>query len=790
MLYPGTIYDKLGFTEVKQLLREECQSVMGKDLVDKMQFITHFDLLKKILSQAREFKQLMDSGQNFPSGHYHDLKPLLQKAGVEGAYLTEEEVFKVWQVLHTVFAILDFFKDKEGLYPNIETLFADLKKDTALAVQIEKVIDQKGIIRQNASKELAAIFAEISRAGAEAYKKIQAVYKHAQKEGYSGDAQLTVREGRLVIPILAEHKRRIKGYIHDESATGQTVFIEPGEVFELNNRIRDLEFDKKREIIRILTALTAEMKPSLPLLQSYRQFLTIIDFVRAKALLARRMDADMPELLHSPSLELINARHPLLLLSFKSQGKEVVPLSLTLNDEARVMVVSGPNAGGKSVALKTVGVIQVMLQHGLLVPASNFSKIGIFKKIFADIGDDQSLESDLSTYSAHLSNMKAFVEQAGGSSLVLIDEFGTGTDPKFGGPIAEAVLEVLNRKKVRGVITTHYSNLKVYANAAPGVFNASMLFDTASMRPLYKLEIGKPGSSYAFEVARKIGLPEEVLELAQQKVGVEPKKIDMLLAEIEQDKAQSVTIRKAAEEERRKYEKLRRETEELQSYLEENRKQLIRDAKAEAREIVQQANKLVEHTVKQIIEAKAEKEPTKKIREGLQQHLEQLQEPKQARKKTPQATDVQVGNWVRVRDTNAVGKVIKITKEQVELAIGDIRSVVKLNRLEPADKPLAAEQREGISATYVSRTAEDRTLFSPQIDIRGKRGDEALAEVDKFIDKALMFGFSTVKILHGKGDGILRKLVREYLRKYAEVEQIEDEHVEFGGDGITVVTLG
>ncbi|MGZ4001109.1 MAG: endonuclease MutS2, partial [Mucilaginibacter sp.] len=472
-------------------------------------------------------------------------------------------------------------------------------------------------------------------------------------------------------------------------------------------------------------------------------------------------------------------------LSFKAEKKTVVPLNITIDEETRVVVVSGPNAGGKSVCMKTVGLLQLMAQAGLLIPAADVSIVGVFKQIFVDIGDDQSIESDLSTYSAHLSKMKNFVEKANGKTLVLIDEFGTGTDPQFGGPIAEAVLETLNQKRIRGVVTTHYSNLKVFAGNTPGIENASMLFDNVEMRPLYILEVGKPGSSYAFEIAQKIGLPKQVLDLAKNKVGTSQKKVDTLLVDLEREKKEIYDTRIKLDRQQKQVDGLLSENEQLKSYLEENKKSLIRDAKQEAKDIILNANKLVENTIADIKSSNADKEKTRQLRENLSREV-QKNTVKADQPKTPKVNeDLKPGDWVKLNDSETTGQVIEIARDNVIIAIGDLRTVAKKNRVQKVSrKEVPKEVRKGISSH-----TNDYANFSPEIDVRGKRGDEAIYEIEKMLDRALMMGLNNLKILHGKGDGILRKLIREYLKKYDAVDRIEDEHADRGGDGITYVYL-
>ncbi|MBS1532036.1 MAG: endonuclease MutS2 [Bacteroidetes bacterium] len=785
MLIPSNSAEKLGFNDIKELIKAHCLSDMGRQMVDRIQVMNNYDQVLKFLNQASEFKNILQNDEALPIHHFFDIKSLANKAKIEGTFLTEEEFYQVQASLTTVFSALGYFNDREGQYPNLEALFEHLPIERAIVKKIDAVIDQKGKIRPNASRELADITSSIAKAENEARRKIDQVFKNTSANGWTADGSLTIRDGRLCIPLLAENKRKLKGFIHDESASGQTVYIEPEEVFALNNTIRDLEFERRREIVRILTALTDELRPYVPLLLSYHGLLTKMDFVRAKALFAIDIDAVMPMVVNEARIKLQNACHPLLFLSFRLEKKTVVPLNIAVDEETRVVVVSGPNAGGKSVCMKTVGLLQLMAQAGLLIPADDVSTVGIFKQIFVDIGDDQSIESDLSTYSAHLSKMKEFVEMANGKTLVLIDEFGTGTDPQFGGPIAEAVLETLNHKKVKGVVTTHYSNLKVFAGNTPGIENASMLFDNVEMRPLYILEVGKPGSSYAFEIAQKIGLPKQVLELAKNKVGVSQKKVDTLLVDLEREKKEIYDTRIKLDKQQRQVDSLLSENEKLKSYLEENKKALIRDARQEAKNIILNANKLVENTISDIKKSNADKEETRRLRDNLNRELEK-NTIKPDQPKTPKIEEeLKPGDWVKLIDSDTTGQVIEIARDNVIIAIGDLRTVAKKNRvLRVSKKEVPKEIRKGFS----SQTG-DLANFSPEIDVRGKRGDEALYEIEKLLDRALMMGFGNLKIIHGKGDGILRKLIRDYLKKYDAVERMEDEHADRGGDGITYVYL-
>ncbi|WP_342644344.1 endonuclease MutS2 [Mucilaginibacter sp. CSA2-8R] len=786
MLYPENSAEKLGFNEVKELIKAHCLSTMGQQMVSKIQVMNNYDQIHKFLSQAHEFKNILQHDAVLPINHFFDIKSLANKVRIEGTFLTEEEFFQIQASLATVFAVIGYFNEREGQYPNLEALFEHLPIEKSIIKKIDMVLDAKGKIRPNASRDLQEITSGIAKAEQEARRKIDQIFKSASSNGWTADGTLTIRDGRLCIPLLAENKRKMKGFIHDESATGQTVYMEPEEVFTLNNRIRDLEFERRREIVKILTQLTDELRPYVPLLLSYHGLLTKLDFVRAKSLFAIDIEAEMPAVVNEARLRLINARHPLLFLSFKKEHKTVVPLNVQIDDSVRIITVSGPNAGGKSVCMKTVGLLQMMTQAGLLIPVDASSTVGIFKQLFVDIGDDQSIESDLSTYSAHLSKMKHFVEMASGKTMILIDEFGTGTDPQFGGPIAEAVLESLNFKKVRGMVTTHYSNLKIFSSDTEGIENASMLFDNVHMKPLYQLEVGKPGSSYAFEIAQKIGLPPQVLNLAKNKIGTSQKKVDTLLVDLEREKKEIYDTKVKLDRQQKRVNDLLAENEKLKAYLEENQRALIRDAKQQAKDIIVNANKLVENTIAEIKNVQADKEKTRALRENLSREA-QKNTVKQATVAKPNTDDeLKVGDWVKLTDSDTTGQIMEIAKDNIIIAIGDLRTVAKRKRVQ---KVTRKEVPKEIRRSASSASTGDMASFSPEIDVRGMRGEDALHAIEKLLDRAVMMSFGSLKIIHGKGDGILRKLIRGYLKKYDQVSHMEDEHADRGGDGITYVYL-
>ncbi len=790
MIFPTNTVDKLGFTEIKARIEEKCLSEAGAELVRKIAPQYRFEQIDRFLRQTQEFQNLLVHDAPLSVEPMFPLLPLVEKARVEGSFLSEDEFSDLYATVKNVLGILRYLGERAEQYPQLHDMIQGIVAERDIVSDIARVLDEKGKIRNDASPELASLTEQIARAEQDVHKRLAQVFRHAQQQGWTADGNLTVRDGRLCIPVLAENKRKIKGFVHDESASGQTAFIEPEEVFQLNNRLRDLNFDRRRELVRILTALTTKIRPYLQVLADYHHLLKKIDFVRAKALFALELDAHMPILVSDPALELVGAEHPLLKLAFQKEKQTVVPLHLKLDETERIIVVSGPNAGGKSVCLKTVGLLQLMTQSGILIPADPSSKVGVFKAFFADIGDDQSIESDLSTYSAHLTKMKHFSEHVNERSLILIDEFGTGTDPLFGGPMAEAVLEILNRKKAKGVITTHYSNLKVFAGNTPGLVNASMLFDNQKMKPRYILQLGKPGSSYAFEIAEKIGLRKDILELARQKVGKHQKRVDTLLVDLEREKNDLYDLKRELDKRQSQLERLKAENESLQEYLETNKKSILKKAKDEAREILENSNRLVERTIAEIKQQGADKEKTRELRKSVQTEIKKLQSPKKesAASRAPTSTDeekLEVGDWVRIIDSNNEAQVLEIAKNNVILAMGELRTVQKrknLQKLESKEAKKALKRSSG----YVSQVNTD---FVPEIDVRGMRTENALFEIEKLLDRAIMSGFPHLRIVHGKGDGILRKFIRNYLKKYSQVTRMEDEHQDRGGDGITYAYL-
>lgn len=809
-----------------------------------MAFSDRFQEVEEWLNQVSEFVRILQEEDGFPAQYFFDVRPSLKRIRVEGMYLDEQELFDLRRSLETIRDIVRFLlskedEEEEGVspYPCLQRLAGDITVFPQLITKVNGILSPYGKIKDNASPELARIRRELASTMGSISRSLNSILRNAQSEGVvDKDVTPTMRDGRLVIPVAPALKRKIRGIVHDESASGKTVFIEPAEVVEANNRIRELESDERREIIRILMEFSAELRPLIPdVLLSY-EFLAEIDFIRAKALLAEQTVAVKPALEKEPVLDWTRAVHPLLQLSLAKHGKKVVPLDIELNKQQRILLISGPNAGGKSVCLKTVGLLQYMLQCGLLIPLHECSHAGLFSSIFIDIGDEQSIEDDLSTYSSHLTNMKNMMKHCSGQSLILIDEFGGGTEPQIGGAIAEAVLKRFNEKGTFGVITTHYQNLKHFAEDHEGVVNGAMLYDRHLMQALFQLQIGNPGSSFAVEIARKIGLPEEVIADASEIVGSEYINADKYLQDIVRDKRYWENKRQNIRQREKQMEdtiaRYQKEMEELQRA----RKEILQKAKAEAEGLMQEANARIENTIRSIKEAQAEKEKTKLARQELTDFREEMEErtrmeeadkiarkmeklkekqnrkkekkdraaasgglsaeelaAREARKEAERLAAIVPGVHVKIKGQTSVGEVLEINGKNAVVAFGSIKTTVKTDRLE---RTQAQPRQADVStkSTFISTQTQDsmyekKLHFKQDIDVRGMRGDEALQAVTYFIDDAILVGVSRVRILHGTGTGILRTLIRQYLNTVPGVRHFADEHIQFGGAGITVVDL-
>ena len=831
MIYPQNFEQKIGLDQIRQLLKDKCLSTLGEERVNEMNFSDHFEEVDELLNQVAEFVRIIQEEDNFPDQFFFDVRPSLKRIRIEGMYMDEQELFDLRRSLETIRDIVRFLQrndeeESDCPYPSLKKLAGDITVFPQLITKIDGILNKYGKIKDNASTELSRIRRELANTMGSISRSLNSILRNAQSEGYvDKDVAPTMRDGRLVIPVAPGLKRKIKGIVHDESASGKTVFIEPAEVVEANNRIRELEGDERREIIRILTEFSNTLRPSIPeILQSY-EFLAEIDFIRAKSHFAIQTNSIKPSLENEQLLDWTMAVHPLLQLSLAKHGKKVVPLDIELNLKRRILIISGPNAGGKSVCLKTVGLLQYMLQCGMLVPMHERSHVGLFGSIFIDIGDEQSIEDDLSTYSSHLTNMKIMMKNCNERSLILIDEFGGGTEPQIGGAIAEAVLKRFNIKGTFGVITTHYQNLKHFAEDHEGVVNGAMLYDRHLMQALFQLQIGNPGSSFAVEIARKIGLPEDVIADASEIVGSEYINADKYLQDIVRDKryweGKRQTIRQREKHMEETIARYQAEMEELQK----SRKEIIRQAKEEAERLLQESNARIENTIRTIKEAQAEKEKTRLVRQELADFRESIdnltskeQEDKIARKmeklkekqnrkkekkqngtkeqptvqQTPKATPITEGCPVRIKGQSSVGEVLEINGKNAVVAFGSIKTTVKTERLERSNA--VPQKQESAKSSFVSNQTQDsmyekKLNFKQDIDVRGMRGDEALQAVTYFVDDAILVGMSRVRILHGTGTGILRTLIRQYLQTIPGVRHFADEHIQLGGAGITVVDL-
>ena len=887
MIYPNNYENKIGFSEIRTLLKERCLSSLGREMVDEVAFSEDTDEVNEWLQQVREFRRLKETADDFPMQYFFDVRESVARIRLANTHLEENEVFDLRRSLETISNIVVYLNRDENAgregtepsyaYPALQRLTTDIMTFPAMIRRIDSILDKYGKIKDSASMTLAGIRHDLSKMEGSISRTLYTILHTAQREGLvDKDAAPTMRDGRLMIPVAPGLKRKINGIVHDESATGKTVFIEPAEVVEANNRVRELEAEERREVIRILTVFSDEVRPHVKeILESYR-FLALIDLIQAKAAFAELTKAFEPTVINKPHIDWIKAIHPLLALSLEKQGKKVVPLDIMLSgkrneergkgnedrgmrneesgmrneDGGRLLIISGPNAGGKSVCLKTVGLLQYMLQCGISIPLGDRSTCGIFKNIMIDIGDEQSIEDDLSTYSSHLMNMKQMIKNCDAHTILLIDEFGGGTEPMIGGAIAEAVLKQFWQKQTFGVITTHYQNLKHFADDHEGVVNGAMLYDRHQMQALFQLSIGQPGSSFAIEIARKTGLPEEVIKDASDIVGSEYIQSDKYLQDIVRDKRYWEGKRQTIHQHEKNLEGHIQRYETNLEEIERERKQILKRAQKQAEELLAEANRKIENAIREIKEAQAEKERTREIREELQEFRSQVQnddtrglmseedfakklrqmEERKARKAqrkaekekkkaeserrkeeggkwneatstlSPQPSTLPKGDTVRIKGLNTVGTIESIQGKQVTVIFGDVRTKMKLEQLERADAGKAKKEETNLATKYAHlamqtskmtrATMEDRKQnFHQDIDVRGMRGDEAVDAVMHFIDDAILMGMSRVRILHGTGTGILRQLIRQYLNTIPNVSHFKDEHVQFGGAGITVVDL-
>lgn len=817
MIYPDNFEDKVGFSSIRKMLWDGCLCQLGRDKVDSMQMSTDYNEVMRLVTQVSEFVRVLKE-EEFPDQNFFDVRSPLRRIKIANTYLLQEELFDLCRSLDSIHKIVQFFckdSDSETPYPYLTQLCQGIKTFPNIVRRINQILDSHGDIKDSATVELMRIRQEKRNITNSISNLLHRILRDAKTEGLvEKDSAPTMRDGRLVIPIAPAMKRKVNGIVHDESDSGKTVYIEPAEVVEANNRIRELESEERREIIRLLLFFSDSIRPYvLDMIQSY-DFLGDIDFIRSKARFAIQTDSLLPSIEAHPLLDWGTAVHPLLKMSLERHGRKVIPLDIRLNSENRILLISGPNAGGKSVCLKTVGLLQYMLQCGMLIPVSESSNAGIFQNIFIDIGDEQSLENDLSTYSSHLLNMKMMMKNANNATIILIDEFGGGTEPQIGGAIAESVLKRFNLKKAFGVITTHYQNLKQFAQDTPGIINGAMLYDRQLMQPLFQLRIGNPGSSFAIEIARKIGIPEDVISEASDLVGKEYVSADKYLLDIARDKRYWENKRQNIHDKEKQLEQTIQRYEDEFNKIHSQKREIIDKARNEAKELIENSNAEIERTIRDIKEAQAERERTKQIRKRLQEKVQnapQQKEEKPFRMRTGKKSASQpsihqnerldtehathtftVGTYVKMKGQNTIGRIIKMNgNKEALVAFGTIQTNIKISRLEPSNAP----KQEKRAATFVTTQTQDnmreRTLnFTGKIDVRGMRGDECMQELSLFIDDALVANVSRVRILHGTGTGVLRQLVRQYLNTIPDVTAYRDENPQFGGAGITVVDIG
>ncbi len=818
---------KIGFDRIRAQLAERCTMPTARERLAAEEFSTSAREIEHRLSLADEMRIVLEMEHDFSKEDYPDIQPVLAKLRIEGAFLDVVEVVLLRQALAEIGAVVAFLLDRKERYPALYDRTRGIEPFPEIVRDIDRLVDSFGEMRDSASPELAQIRRAIREREGQAAKRLQQVLAAAKSAGIvEADAQLSVRDGKTVIPVSASNKRKLNGFIHDESATGRTFYVEPVEVIELNNELRELQYAERREIVRILTEFTEQLRPDAELLAAAGDYLADIDLYRAKGRWASENGCVRPIVSTDDRLVLKNARHPLLQQTLRAAGREIVPLDMQLDARKRILVISGPNAGGKSVCLKTTGLVQYMFQCGVPVPTSEISELPVFENLFIDIGDEQSIDNDLSTYSSHLLNMKTMLAGATDRSLVLIDEFGSGTEPTIGGAIAEAILERLLEKGSYGVITTHYANIKYFAANHDGVANGAMMFDVQNIRPLFRLETGKPGSSFAIEIARKIGLPEAIIRSASEKAGSDHINIEKQLREIARDKHYWEQKRDRIRLTDRKVEELEQNYSELLIRIRDERQEILRKAKREAQELVAEANRQIENTIKTIREAQAEKELTRLARrelddfrermeqaddaardEAVGREIERIERRRQRRaerkaqqgtvqpSRTPEAApkprEVEVGSKVRMAGQDVVGVVQSVKGRKAQVAFGQILTTVDRERLTVVSNNEYREATRPQSArTVVSVDISARKLnFRDHIDVRGMRAAEALDAVQDFIDNALMVGVGSVTILHGKGTGALKEEIRRYLQTIPEVAGATDEHADRGGAGITIVTF-
>ena len=842
MIFPTDFEHKIGFHSVRTLLKGRCLSSLGADWVDRISFLADVDAINNELELVREFRRVLEEG-TFPDENFIDMRSSLVRIQVKGSYMDESELFALKQSLSTINNIITFFQGEaidddsqedtsQKSYPALRRLTEEIGVFPVIVERIDKVLNRFGKIRDDASPELLRIRRSLADTKRQISVSLRGILHHAQTSGYAPEeASPTYRDGRLVIPVFPAYKKKIHGIVHDESATGKTVYMEPEEVVEANNAVRSLEAQEQRAIIAILQEISDFVRPDIPsVLESY-VFLGKVDFIRAKALWANHIGGIEPQVLPHPMLCWLQACHPFLVESLRKRNKQMVPLDICLEGTDRILLISGPNAGGKSVTLTTVGLLQYMVQCGISVPVGEHSKIGIFQNIFLDIGDGQSIEDELSTYSGHLYNMKAMMKRAESSSLVLVNEMGGGTEPQIGAAIAQAILHKFLDNNVWGIVTTHYQNLKYYAQENAGIVNGAMLYDRAGMCPLFRLQIGMPGSSFAVEIANKIGLPQDVINEASAIVGTDYIQSDRYLQDIVRDKRYWEGKRQIIRQKEKRLDELIGRYEQDLGELSSKSKAVMREAQEKAASLIRESNAQIENTIRSIKEAQAEKLETRKARQQLDEFRQdidgegkgeddiyarkaeqirqrRLRHEQRKQEKASKAASQEkslspsisydqgqrsvmplaLGMYVTIDGQEMVGQIEKIKGKTAVVVAGSVRLTVDIHRLAIAERPVAERpSRSFLTRSTQERISEKALNFKPSIDVRGMNGQEALTAVTYFVEDALLLNVSPLRILHGTGSGYLRDTIRQYLRSVPGVRKYHDEHVQMGGSGITIV---
>lgn len=820
MIYPKDFENKIGFSHLRDLVKEKCETAMGQELVAEMAFKTHRNSILKDLRCVAEMKGLLEGAVSLPSANFHEVALWMKEARFPGSFLSAIHLYQAGVTFHRMSEIHDFFSHEETTLHRIEQLkleFKDMPQFSLLEKEIFRCIDKEGNVKDNASPKLYEIRRALESLSRSMHKIMSKVIEKSAGQGLvERDVTPVLREGRLVIPVNSAQKRNVSGIVHDTSATGKTVFIEPSEVVEAGNRLRELENEEEQEIIVILTGLTDLLRPHYEDIKTGCHLLAQYDFIKAKSLFAIEIGAEMPVIEKEPEIDWYHAVHPGLLLSLRAHGRETVAMNLKLDSKNRILIISGPNAGGKSVSLKTVGTVQYMMQCGLLPSLYSNSHMGIFSSIFIDIGDEQSMENDLSTYSSHLANMKFFLQNANKETLILADEIGSGTEPQIGAALAQSILEKLGKSGCMGIITTHYQNLKVFAENEEGFVNGAMLYDRQHLRPTFQLSVGEPGSSFALDIAGNIGLPREVIDHAKEIVGSEYVDSERFLLDIQRDKRYWKNKRLEIKEKENRLNRLLEDYENKADELKVQRSVILKEARQEAKEILQGANTQIERSIHEIRKSQADKERAKEVRKELEDYkkslengnvgdkmpeaLKPLKHKSRKKKQDSAATQrdkntkvvLQSGDFVKMENSGTVGTIISIEGKKAEVAFGNLKLTIDLDKLQPTKKPQASVKNSTVTVTQSAsdNSSRQRQLnFKNEIDVRGFRADEALQAITYFLDDAVQFNASKVRILHGTGHGILRTLIREQLKSNPNIKEFHDEDVRFGGAGITVVEL-